>query len=159
MHSFHTVLRGPRTCEKSTATTRAGLSRGPGCAETTHARLKRNVGMEIDAIFMGGTRRQNVARPLRIPSLVPGIRSEQLHVVSQIPIFEGSSRLTFLACYAHYPGGPTGADGYSIARSRAGFFPVGSAFPALAPGRRPHCSFRGLLKLHTRYGLQGRSPT
>src|ERR1039458_9540580 len=69
------------------------------------------------------------------------------------------TQITFLACCAHYPGGPTGADGYSIARSRAGFFPVGSAFPALAPGRRPHCSFRGLLKLHTRYGLQGRSPT
>src|ERR1017187_7790239 len=74
MHSFHTVLKGPRTLEKSAATTRAGLSRGPGCAETTHARLKRKVGMEIDAIFMGGTRRQNVARPLRIPSLVAGIR-------------------------------------------------------------------------------------
>src|ERR1035441_642776 len=60
MHSFHTVLKGPRTLEKSTATTRAGLSRGPGWAQTTHARLKRNVGMEIFAVFMRGTRRQNV---------------------------------------------------------------------------------------------------
>src|ERR1019366_1416960 len=69
------------------------------------------------------------------------------------------TQITFLACCAHYPGGPTGADGYSIARSRAGFFPVVSAFPVRTPGRRPHCRFRGLLELHTRYGLQGRLPT
>ena len=69
------------------------------------------------------------------------------------------TQTTFLACCAPYPGGSTGADGCSIARSRAGFFPVDSAFPAHAPGRRPHCRFRGLLELHTRYGLQGRSPT
>src|ERR1019366_9466105 len=51
------------------------------------------------------------------------------------------TQITFLACCAHYPGGPTGADGYSIARSRAGFFPVVSAFPVRTPGRRPHCRF------------------
>ena len=62
-------------------------------------------------------------------------------------------QITFLACCAHYPGGPIGADGYSLARSRSGLFPIRSAFPAPAPGRRPHCRFRGLLKLHTRYGL------
>src|SRR5882724_7105702 len=39
------------------------------------------------------------------------------------------TQTTFLACCAHYPGGPIGADGYSLARSRAGFFPTGSAFP------------------------------
>jgi len=37
--------------------------------------------------------------------------------------------------------------------SRAGFFRIGSAFPASGPGRRPHCTFRGLLELYTRYGL------
>jgi len=37
---------------------------------------------------------------------------------------------------------------------------MGSAFPALAlaRGQRPHCVFRGLLKLHTRYGLPSCSP-
>src|ERR1022692_2236109 len=46
-----------------------------------------------------------------------------------------------------------------MARSRAGFFPVRSAFPDLAAGRRPHCRFRGLLKLHAYYGLPDCSPT
>src|ERR1700720_2664788 len=46
-----------------------------------------------------------------------------------------------------------------MARSRAGLFPVSSAFPGLATGRRPHCRFRGLLKLYTRYGLPDCSPT
>ena len=32
-------------------------------------------------------------------------------------------------------------DGYRVARSRAGFFPVRTAFPAIGPGRRPHCTF------------------
>jgi hypothetical protein len=31
--------------------------------------------------------------------------------------------------------------------------------PILQAGRHPHRHFRGLLKLHTRYGLQGCSPT
>jgi len=46
-----------------------------------------------------------------------------------------------------------------MARSRAGLFPIRSAFPKSALGRRPHCSFRGLLELYSRYGLPGRSPT
>jgi hypothetical protein len=46
-----------------------------------------------------------------------------------------------------------------IARSRAGFFPIRSAFPAFAPGRPPHRSFRGLLKLHTRYSPPNCLPT
>src|ERR1035437_830566 len=46
-----------------------------------------------------------------------------------------------------------------MARSRARFFPIGSAFPDLATGRRPHCRFRGLLKIYARYGLPDCSPT
>jgi len=41
-----------------------------------------------------------------------------------------------------------------VAFSYAGFFPIHSAFPALAPGRHPHCTFRGLLKLYTHYARQ-----
>ena len=40
-----------------------------------------------------------------------------------------------------------------------GFFPVRVAFPVSLAGRRPHLYFRGLLKLHTRYGLQSCSLT
>ena len=63
-------------------------------------------------------------------------------------------------CRAQYPGGPDQVlVGWRVARSRAGFFPVRAAFPSSGAGRRPHRYFRGLLKLHTRYGLQSCSPT
>jgi hypothetical protein len=42
----------------------------------------------------------------------------------------------------------------SSARSRAGRFPIRSAFPNHLLGRRPHCRFRGLLELHTHYGAR-----
>jgi hypothetical protein len=60
------------------------------------------------------------------------------------------TQVTFLACRAHYPGGP--------GRVLVGFFPACAAFPQSQRGRRPHLHFRGLLKLHSRYGLPGRSP-
>ena len=31
-------------------------------------------------------------------------------------------------------------------------FPAYAAFPAIRPGRHPHCNFRGVLRLHSRYG-------
>ena len=66
----------------------------------------------------------------------------------------------FPTCCAHYPGGPDECSVVIVrARSRAGFFPIRSAFPGLATGRRPHCRFRGLLKLHAYYGLSDCSPT
>ena len=70
------------------------------------------------------------------------------------------TQTTFPTCHAHYPGGPDQVlVGWRVARSRAGFFPVRVAFPVIGAGRRPHPYFRGLLKLHTRYGLQSCSPT
>ena len=70
------------------------------------------------------------------------------------------TQTTFLACCAHYPGGPIRADGYRFERAPApGSFRIDSAFPAKAPGRHPHCSFRGLLKLYSRYGPPSCSPT
>src|SRR6266436_5954510 len=65
------------------------------------------------------------------------------------------TQIAFSACRAQYPGGPDQVlVGWRVARSRAGFFPVRAAFPDVGAGRRPHHYFRGLLKLHTRYGLQ-----
>lgn len=40
-----------------------------------------------------------------------------------------------------------------------GFFPVGAAFPVIQAGGHPRFQIRGLLRLHARYGLQGRSTT
>ena len=37
------------------------------------------------------------------------------------------------------------------------YFPVHTAFPAFRPGRHPHYGFRGLLRLHSRYGPLDRS--
>src|SRR5262249_46594200 len=36
-------------------------------------------------------------------------------------------------------------------------FPAHTAFPKWQEGRHPHCHFRGLLRLHTRYGPPDRS--
>ena len=40
-----------------------------------------------------------------------------------------------------------------------GYFPARAAFPVSKAARRPRLRFRGLLKLHSCYGLQGCSPT
>jgi hypothetical protein len=76
----------------------------------------------------------------------------------------GASRVSWglrvRACHRHYPGGTAGSD-----RSWDGLsqpFPSGpatSAFPAKRPGRLPRRSFRGLLDVHSRYGLPARRAT
>ena len=48
-------------------------------------------------------------------------------------------------CRAHYPGGSKRVHVSIASPSRA-------AFPKLWVGRHPHCPFRGLLRLHSRYG-------
>ena len=54
---------------------------------------------------------------------------------------------TFLTCCPHYPGGPE-----QVGRLR----PCSAeAFPEYWAGRRPRLSFRGLLRVHSRYGLSG----
>ena len=41
--------------------------------------------------------------------------------------------------------------------ARVDCFPTRAAFPKWPEGRHPHCHFRGLLGLHTRYGPLDRS--
>jgi hypothetical protein len=53
-------------------------------------------------------------------------------------------------CCAHYPGGPL-----QVRLSAAS--PDRAAFPELWAGRRPQLPFRGLLRLHSRYGPPIRS--
>ncbi len=43
------------------------------------------------------------------------------------------------------------------AGARVDCFPAHAAFPKWQEGRHPHCHFRGLLKLHSRYGPSDRS--
>ncbi len=59
-----------------------------------------------------------------------------------------ASAFLLSACRRHYPGGTTGC--FSLAS------PVTAAFPVYASGRLPHYPFRGLLSVHSRYGLHTR---
>jgi hypothetical protein len=43
--------------------------------------------------------------------------------------------------------------------ARVDCFPARAAFPKWPEGRHPHCHFRGLLRLHSRYGSSDRSVT
>jgi len=60
-------------------------------------------------------------------------------------------------CRCHYPGGIVGSD-----RSWDGLFhpfpcsPTTAAFPDYVAGRLPRLHFRGLLSIHSRYGLSTR---
>ena len=57
-------------------------------------------------------------------------------------------------CHRHYPGGPTGSCRSVLPRQgQEAQSPVATAFPVSVAGRRPHCAFRGLLDVHSRYGL------
>src|SRR3954447_20158700 len=60
------------------------------------------------------------------------------------------TRVTLPACRAHYPGGPRRVH-LSVAS------PPRAAFPVIQAGRRPRLRFRGLLRLHSRYGPSDRS--
>src|SRR5206468_12098521 len=70
---------------------------------------------------------------------------------STSPGYPPLTQIAFSACRAHYPGGSE--------QVLVGSFPARAAFPVLQAGRHPHRHFRGLLKLHSRYGLHSCSPT
>src|SRR5690606_41095756 len=56
------------------------------------------------------------------------------------------------ACHRHYPGGISWVL-VSVAS------PEAAAFPEIQAGRLPHYPFRGLLNVHSRYGLDTRRVT
>ncbi len=70
------------------------------------------------------------------------------------------TQIAFSACRAHYPGGSARCcrSVFNGALPRRDL-PNRMAFPEQTAGRHPHLFFRGLLKLHSRYGLQSCSPT
>src|SRR5260370_40726243 len=61
-----------------------------------------------------------------------------------------ASELRVQSCRRHYPGGTTG-EGESLPGE-----PVTSAFAGSVAGRLPRQTFRGLLGVHSRYGLPAR---
>ena len=62
------------------------------------------------------------------------------------------TRTTFPTCRAHYPGGSSGCTCRLLPT-------LIRAFPKWQEGRHPHCHFRGLRRLHSRYGPPDRSAT
>jgi hypothetical protein len=100
---------------------------------------------EVGALPSTGiTRLQQYYDPVRLPHRAarPSLTSR-----AATPRPEWASpvtRPTFPTCRAHYPADQTGAC--------VDCFPVCAAFPVIQAGRHPHHHFRGLLRLHSRYG-------
>jgi hypothetical protein len=89
-----------------------------------------------------------LVRPCPTPALAVACRDVEAATLAHDgppPI----TRTTFPTCRAHYPADRAGA--------RVDYFPAHAAFPKWQEGRHPHCHFRGLLRLHTRYGPPDRS--
>jgi len=105
---------------------------------------------EVRALCSTGiTRHQRSYDPVRLPPGPP----PKVDVEAATLIPNGSppiTRSTMRTCRAHYPGGSKRVH-VSIAS------PSHAAFPDLWAGRHPHCPFRGLLRLHSRYGPHARS--
>src|SRR3954471_16948143 len=99
----------------------------------------------------GVTRPQRSYDPLRLPDWPLPLRTTLGGATSTSPGYPPLAQITFSACRAHYPGGSE--------QVLVGSFPARAAFPVLPAGRHPHRHCRGLLKLHTRYGLHSCSPT
>jgi hypothetical protein len=97
-------------------------------------------------------RRRYLASTLLRPCPTPAKAAACCDVEAATLARDGSppiTRITFPTCRAHYPGGSSGC----LRR----FFPARAAFPNWQEGRHPHCHFRGLLGLHSRYGPPDRS--
>src|SRR5829696_5217685 len=91
----------------------------------------------------GVTRPQRSYDPVRLPPWPASYNTVEAATLAQ----DGSppiTRITLPTCRAHYP-----ADRASAC---VDCFPARTAFPKWQEGRHPHCHFRGLLRLHSRYG-------
>jgi len=90
-------------------------------------------------------------RPCPTPAMAVAFRNVEDATLAS----DGSppiTRTTFPTCRAYYPGGSSGC-ACRLLPALVGAFPVWQV------GRHPHCHFRGLLRLHTRYGPPDRSAT
>src|SRR5256885_11450095 len=96
----------------------------------------------------GITRLQRSYDPVRLPPMPPPkatLRPLPSHRTGLPRLLESSFRRAV----------PTArADG---AGAHVDCFPAHAAFPKWQEGRHPHCHFRGLLRLHSRYGPSDRS--
>ena len=96
----------------------------------------------------GVTRPQQSYDPVRLPPMPPPeatLRSLPSHQT-------GLPRLLGLPFRRAVPTTPADQTGACV-----DCFPAHAAFPKWQEGRHPHCHFRGLLRLHSRYGPPDRS--
>ena len=107
----------------------------------------------------GVTRLRRYYGPLRYPSR-PSLSLAGVWLRGSAPRRSGFPCCVDLrvpTCRRHYPGGPLGSD-----RSWDGvfqpfpFIPSGSGLPHTSARSAPHWTFRGLLDVHSRYGLSAR---
>jgi hypothetical protein len=101
---------------------------------------------------IGITRLHRYYEPLRRPTR-PGLALAGVRLVHFTTA--GASRvatvLLIQTCRHHYPGGTAGGNRVVPLNE-----PATAAFPIPLLGRLPHCAFRGLLGVHSRYGLPAR---
>ena len=107
----------------------------------------------------GITRLRRYYGPLRYPSR-PSLSLAGIWLRGSAPLRSGFPRCVDLrvpTCRRHYPGGPLGSD-----RSWDGLFqpfpfiPSDGGLPHPSARSAPHWTFRGLLDVHSRYGLSAR---
>src|SRR5262249_7645794 len=104
---------------------------------------------EVRALPSAGvTRLQRSYDPVRLPPKPPPLRDVEAATLT----VTGLPRLPeppFRRAVPTTPADRAGAD--------VDCFPAHTAFPKWQEGRHPHCPFRGLLRLHSRYGPPNRS--
>ncbi len=121
---------------------RGGAKRlGPIASSSTASKAHQKSGSFAPPALPGLQRSYD---PVRLPlgsSGNPDVEGTGLQPNGSPPI----TRVTLPTCRAHYPGGSRRVQ-VSVAS------PSHAAFPVIQAGRHPRLHFRGLLRLHSRYG-------
>jgi len=110
---------------------------------------------ELQLPSAGVTRLRRYYEPLRHPSR-PGLSLTGVRLSSRDSP-PGVSRVASDLVYGHAVAiTPVGSLGLVASRGVTPSFPATAAFPVSVAGRLPHYPFRGLLSVHSRYGLPAR---
>jgi len=153
--SFHTAHRIDRSVIPSLwhSTSSAASEPSPELLGSCQSPGSRSfdVGLELRPLPSTGITRllryyEPLRHPIRPSLALAGCRLVLPHHRWDFPSCVESPLYT---CRRHYPGGTAGC----LRRSPS---PAAAAFPKIQLGRLPHCLFRGLLSVHSHYGLHTR---
>src|SRR5262245_1190340 len=113
-------------------------------------------GLELGSLPSAGvTRLRRYYEPLRHPSR-PGLSLTGVRLSSRDSPPGVSRVASDLLCGHAVAITPVGSLGWVASRGVIPSFPATAAFPVSVAGRLPHHPFRGLLSVHSRYGLPAR---